>query len=30
VVAGLTETDIVILSPPPGLADGRRVKVGER
>jgi multidrug resistance efflux pump len=30
VVAGLTESDVVILSPPPGLSDGRRVNVGER
>lgn len=30
VVAGLTETDVVILSPPPGLLDGRRVSVGGR
>jgi RND family efflux transporter MFP subunit len=28
VVAGLTESDVVILSPPAGLSDGRRVSVG--
>jgi RND family efflux transporter MFP subunit len=30
VVAGLTESELVILSPPPGLIDGRRVSVGGR
>jgi hypothetical protein len=30
VVAGLTESELVILSPPPGLTDGRRVRVGGR
>jgi multidrug resistance efflux pump len=30
VVAGLADTDIVILSPPPGLTDGRRVTAGDR
>jgi RND family efflux transporter MFP subunit len=30
IVAGLTDSDIVILSPPPGLTDGRRVNVGDR
>ena len=28
VLAGLTESDVVILSPPAGVADGRRVSVG--
>ena len=30
VVAGLTESELVILSPPAGLTDGRRVSVGRR
>jgi len=30
VLAGLTESEVVILSPPAGLADGRRVSVGGR
>jgi multidrug resistance efflux pump len=30
VMAGLTAGDLVILSPPPGLTDGRRVAVGGR
>jgi RND family efflux transporter MFP subunit len=30
VLAGLTESEVVILSPPPGVADGRRVSVGGR
>jgi RND family efflux transporter MFP subunit len=30
VLAGLTESELVILSPPAGLIDGRRVTVGER
>jgi multidrug efflux pump subunit AcrA (membrane-fusion protein) len=30
VLAGLTESDVVILSPPPGVTDGRRVSVGGR
>jgi multidrug efflux pump subunit AcrA (membrane-fusion protein) len=30
VLAGLTESEAVILSPPPGLTDGRRVRVGGR
>ncbi len=30
VVAGLTESELVILSPPSGLTDGRRVSVGGR
>jgi multidrug resistance efflux pump len=30
VLAGLTESELVILSPPPGVADGRRVNVGGR
>jgi len=30
VVAGLTEADVVVLSPPLGLIDGRRIKVGGR
>ena len=30
VVAGLTESELVILSPPAGLTDGRRVSVGGR
>ena len=30
VVAGLTESELVILSPPAGLTDGRRVTVGGR
>lgn len=30
VLAGLTESELVILSPPPGLVDGRRVTVGGR
>ena len=30
VLAGLTESDVVILSPPAGLTDGRRVSVGGR
>ena len=30
VVAGLTDADVVILSPPPGLLDGSRVDVGGR
>jgi RND family efflux transporter MFP subunit len=28
VLAGLTESELVVLSPPPGLVDGRRVTVG--
>jgi hypothetical protein len=28
VLAGLTESDLVILSPPSGVTDGRRVSVG--
>jgi RND family efflux transporter MFP subunit len=30
VLAGVTESELVILSPPPGLVDGRRVTVGGR
>jgi multidrug efflux pump subunit AcrA (membrane-fusion protein) len=30
VLAGLTESEVVILSPPAGITDGRRVKVGGR
>jgi RND family efflux transporter MFP subunit len=30
VLAGLTESEVVILSPPPGVTDGRRVSVGGR
>jgi multidrug resistance efflux pump len=30
VLAGLTESEMVILSPPPGVTDGRRVSVGGR
>ncbi len=30
VLAGLAESELVILSPPPGLVDGRRVRVGGR
>jgi hypothetical protein len=30
VLAGLTESELVILSPPAGLTDGRRVSVGGR
>jgi RND family efflux transporter MFP subunit len=30
VLAGLTESELVILSPPPGLTDGRRVNAGGR
>jgi hypothetical protein len=30
VLAGLTESEVVILSPPAGLTDGRRVSVGGR
>jgi hypothetical protein len=30
VLAGLAEAELVILSPPPGLTDGRRVKAGGR
>jgi RND family efflux transporter MFP subunit len=30
VVAGLTESELVVLSPPAGLTDGRRVSVGVR
>jgi len=30
VLAGLTESELVILSPPAGVTDGRRVSVGER
>ena len=30
VVAGLTDSDVVIVSPPPGLTDGRRVNAGGR
>jgi len=30
VLAGLTASEVVILSPPPGLSDGRRVTVGGR
>jgi RND family efflux transporter MFP subunit len=30
VVAGLTESELVILSPPAGLIDGRRVSTGDR
>jgi multidrug efflux pump subunit AcrA (membrane-fusion protein) len=30
VLAGLTESELVVLSPPPGVADGRRVSVGGR
>jgi len=30
VLAGLTESELVILSPPPGLLDGRRVTMGGR
>jgi hypothetical protein len=30
VLAGLTESEVVILSPPAGLTDGRRVTVGGR
>jgi hypothetical protein len=28
VLAGLAESEVVILSPPPGVTDGRRVSVG--
>jgi len=30
VLAGLTESDVVMLSPPVGVVDGRRVRVGEQ
>ena len=30
VLAGLTESEVVILSPPAGVVDGRRVSVGGR
>ena len=30
VLAGLTESEMVILSPPAGVTDGRRVSVGGR
>ena len=30
VLAGLTESEIVILSPPAGVTDGRRVSAGGR
>lgn len=30
VLAGLTESEVVILSPPAGVTDGRRVSVGDR
>lgn len=30
VLAGLTESELVVLSPPPGLVDGRRVTAGGR
>jgi hypothetical protein len=30
VLAGLTESEVVILSPPAGITDGRRVNVGGR
>jgi RND family efflux transporter MFP subunit len=30
VLAGLTESEVVILSPPPGVTDGRRVSAGGR
>jgi hypothetical protein len=30
VLAGLTESETVILAPPAGLTDGRRVRVGDR
>jgi hypothetical protein len=30
VLAGLTESEVVVLSPPAGLTDGRRVSVGGR
>ncbi len=30
VLAGLTESEVVILSPPAGVTDGRRVSVGGR
>lgn len=30
VLAGLSEGDVVIVSPPPGLSDGRRIKAGGR
>jgi RND family efflux transporter MFP subunit len=30
VLAGLTESEVVVLSPPPGLVDGRRVSAGGR
>jgi hypothetical protein len=30
VLAGLTESEIVVLSPPAGLTDGRRVDTGGR
>jgi hypothetical protein len=30
VLAGLTESEVVIVSPPSGVADGRRVAVGGR
>jgi len=30
VVAGLSESEVVVLTPPPGLTDGRRVSVGGR
>jgi hypothetical protein len=30
VLAGLSEGDVVIVSPPPTLTDGRRVTIGGR
>jgi hypothetical protein len=30
VLAGLSESDVVILSPPAGVTDGRRVSAGGR
>jgi hypothetical protein len=30
VLAGLSEGDVVIVSPPPALSDGRRIKAGGR
>ena len=30
VLAGLTESEVVILSPPAGVTDGRRVRIGDR
>ena len=30
VLAGLTESEMVVISPPAGLVDGRRVKLGGR